>query len=78
MGLIQGALEEAGIATTGVSVCRELTEKVRPPRALCVPFPFGFPLGVAGDAALQRRILLAALALLEAPGPPPVIEEFAA
>jgi len=35
------ALETAGIATTSISMVREHTEKVKPPRALFVPFPFG-------------------------------------
>jgi len=77
VGLIQGALEAAGIATVGVSVCREITEKVAPPRTLLAPFPFGYPLGRPRDAALQRSVILAALSLLEAPGPPPVMVELA-
>ena len=49
---------------------REHTEKLKPPRALFVPFPFGHALGRAGDAALQHRVLGAALDLLaEASGP---------
>jgi len=35
------ALETAGIATTSISMVREHMEKVKPPRALFVPFPFG-------------------------------------
>ena len=76
VGLIQGALEEAGMATVGVSMARELTEKVRPPRTLEVPYPFGYPLGAPGDTPLQSAIIRQALALLHDPGPPPVIERF--
>ena len=76
VGLIQGALEEAGMATVGVSMTRELTEKVRPPRTLEVPYPFGYPLGAPGDAPLQSAIIRQALALLDDLGPPPVIERF--
>ena len=67
-------MERAGIATVALSVCEEITRKVGAPRALLLPFPFGLPLGRPGDAALQRRVLEAALALLERPGPPGIIE----
>lgn len=46
---------------------REHTVKVRPPRALFVPFPFGFALGKPNDPELQHRVLAATLALLEQP-----------
>lgn len=42
----------------------EVTEKVRPPRALAVPWPLGFPLGAPGAPALQRKVLGALLTLL--------------
>jgi hypothetical protein len=38
---------------------------VRPPRALVVPFRHGYPLGVPGDADLQRAVIEAALRMLE-------------
>jgi hypothetical protein len=69
------ALEAAGIATTSISMVREHTEKVKPPRALVVPFPFGHALGRPGDPDLQHRVLRAALGLLaEAAGP--VLRDF--
>ena len=46
---------------------REHTAAINPPRALWVPFILGRPFGVPGDGAFQRRVLLAALRLLEAP-----------
>lgn len=52
--------------TTGISLVRENTASLRPPRFLWVSFPLGRPLGVPGDATFQRRVLLAALRLLEA------------
>ncbi len=64
VGLIQRAIEYAGIATVSISLLREITEKIRPPRALFVPFPLGYPLGEANNPALQRRIIHAALTLL--------------
>ena len=42
----------------------DITRKVRPPRALAVPYSLGFPLGRPGDAQLQRGIIEALLALL--------------
>jgi hypothetical protein len=57
-------------------VCREITERVRPPRALFVDLPFGYPLGAANDAALETRIILAALALLAETVPPAIVRDF--
>ena len=78
VGLIAGELERRGIATTSVTMLREVTRKVRTPRALAVPYALGYPLGKPGDPALQTRILRAAFALLERPGAPPVLVEFTA
>lgn len=51
--------------TTSISLIREHTQKVKPPRALFVPFPFGHPLGEANDPELQTRVMRGAFALLE-------------
>lgn len=64
-GLIARALEESGISTVNISLLKEITEKVRPPRALEVPYGFGFPLGRANDIKLQHGILKSALDMLE-------------
>jgi hypothetical protein len=77
VGLVAGGLEARGIATVCVALVRSVAVAVRPPRALAVPFPFGRPLGRAGDAVGQRAIVARALALLEAPGPAPVLEDWA-
>ena len=58
-------LENAGLSTVSISLVREHTERIVPPRALWVPFEFGRPLGVPGDADFQRRVLVTALKLLE-------------
>jgi len=63
------------VATTQVSLVREHTEALAPPRALWVPFMLGRPFGVPHDAAFQRDVLLAALRLLERDGGP-VIEDY--
>lgn len=58
MGLIQRVLDEAGIPTISLTLLREITEQVKPSRALYLEHPFGHTLGDVGDTALQRRILL--------------------
>ncbi len=50
--------------TTGISLVRENTASMQPPRALWVSFPLGRPLGKPGDAAFQHRVIDAALKLL--------------
>ncbi len=68
-------IEAAGIATVSLSLVREHTEKIKPPRALYVPFPFGLAVGHPKDAAEQRRVLDAAFAMLDAPAGP-VLRDF--
>jgi hypothetical protein len=74
--LLAAEIERRGIATVCIVLLREVAEKVRPPRALAVPFPHGYPLGKPHDAELQRDVIRAALALLEREGPPPLIVDF--
>lgn len=74
--LIARALEEFGVSTVTISLLREITEKVRPPRALEVPYGFGFPLGRADDIDLQHKILKAAFDMLEDVEVPGEIREF--
>lgn len=57
MGLIQRAIEAAGIPTVSISILRDVTEKVKPPRALCLRWPFGHPLGEPGNVAQQFTVL---------------------
>ena len=75
MSAVAHYLEDAGIATTGISLVRENTHALRPPRFLWVPFPLGRPLGMPGDRSFQRRVILAALELLDAPSGP-VLEDY--
>jgi hypothetical protein len=69
-------LEEEGIATVSISLVREHTAVIRPPRALWVPFMLGRPLGAPNDAAFQRDVLTAALALFEERTGPVVLRDF--
>ena len=68
-------LEEEGIPTTQISLVREHTAALAPPRALWVPFMLGRPFGVPNDPAFQRKVLHAALQLLERDSGP-VLEDF--
>ena len=69
-------LEEAGIASVAIALIRPQAERTRPPRALWVPFELGRPIGPPGDAAFQRRVILAALGLLNAPKTDSLIVDF--
>ncbi len=75
VGLIQAAIERNGITTVSISLLHEVTDVLRPPRALFVPYKLGFPLGEPNNSALQHRIIAAALALL-ARNDVPLIEDF--
>ena len=57
-------MEEQGITTVSVVMNRDVTENVKPPRALFVRFPYGAPLGPAGDAVTQKAVIREALDLL--------------
>jgi D-proline reductase (dithiol) PrdB len=48
-----------------VTVLREITKQVDPPRALFVDHPLGHTLGQPGDAETQRAVIERALAMLE-------------
>jgi hypothetical protein len=61
VGLIQYAIEKAGISTISISHLADLTEKVRVPRALHLRFPLGRSFGKAGENDIQRSILLDAI-----------------
>lgn len=75
VGLIQRAIEAEGIPTVGISILREVTEKVRPPRSVFLRYPFGHPLGEAFNVRQQRAILLDALRALETVTEPGTIVE---
>jgi hypothetical protein len=77
VGLIQAAIERAGITTVSISLLHEVTDVLRPPRALFVPYKLGFQLGEPNNPALQLRIIAEALSLLSRDDVP-VIEDFQA
>jgi hypothetical protein len=65
VSLVAAELERQGISTVVIQLLRIIAEKVRPPRALWVPFRHGYPLDTPGDAVKQRAVIEAALALFE-------------
>ncbi|MGD8668237.1 MAG: hypothetical protein PVG59_01060 [Desulfobacterales bacterium] len=58
-------LERNGISTVTIQLLRIAAEKVRPPRALVVPFRHGYPLDTPDDPAKQHAVIEAALKMLE-------------
>jgi len=69
-------VERRGIATAAIALVHSVAERLRAPRLLSVPFPFGRPLGGPHDADGQRRVLRALLQLLDSPGPGPVLRAY--
>ena len=62
--MIQREIERVGIATIGISIVREYSEKVKPPRTVFLRWPFGHPLGEVGNQQQQRAVVLEALKAL--------------
>ena len=58
---MQRAIERSGIPTVSVTVARDVTEHIKSPRAVFVPFMMGHHFGVPFHCELQRRIVLDAL-----------------
>ena len=76
MSALAHYLEEEGIATTAISLIRRQTENTKPSRALWVPFELGRPFGPPNDPAFQKRVMLAALQMLERDDGPVIIQDF--
>ena len=75
MGALGHYLEREGVPTARLSLIREQTAAIRPPRALWVPFLLGRPFGAPNDPDFQRGVLRALLSLFDrASGP--VLEDF--
>jgi hypothetical protein len=55
---------------------RENTERMQLPRFLWVPFELGRPFGAPNEPDFQRRVLRAALALLERDDGPVILDDF--
>ena len=76
MGAASHYLESEGIATTGISLVRVNTERMELSRFLWVPFEIGRPFGAPHEPDFQRRVLRAALGLLEQRDGPVILEDF--
>jgi hypothetical protein len=74
VGLIQRAVEAAGIPTVGITLNRTVTARVRPPRAVFLRYPFGHPMGEACEVARQAAILEDLLRTLETARPGAIVE----
>lgn len=68
-------IEEEGLPTTLISLVREHSEKMRPPRALWVPFDLGRPFGAPNEDVFQKDVLKNVLSLLEY-NDGPVLEDY--
>jgi hypothetical protein len=76
VGLFAAELERRRISTVAIQLLREVALKVRPPRALFVPFPHGYPLDSPDRPKRQRAVIEAALSMLEDPAlrPPALVD----
>jgi hypothetical protein len=72
--VLSRALEQAGLVTVGITLVREHSAKVKPPRALWVPYPYGRPLGEPDNPELQHRVIRAALDLYAAEHGPVLVD----
>ena len=70
MSVLARVFEEAGLTTVAFALVREHAERVQPPRALWVPFYFGYTMGKPDDPDFQHQVLSAALATLDAEAGP--------
>jgi hypothetical protein len=75
VGLVQHAIELAGIATVSVSVRPEVTVFMKVPRAAYLRFPTGAPMGQPHKPEQALTLLEAVLeVLIEAPEPEWVVQ----
>ena len=75
--MLARSIEEVGIPTVAIVFIKEHAERVKPPRALWVPFPYGYALGEPNDHLQQTEVIMGSLALLVRDDVP-VLEEFPA
>jgi hypothetical protein len=77
VGLVAAEIERRGISTVAIQLLRRVAEKMKPPRALWVPFRHGYPLDAPDDPQRQTAVLEAALQVLEDQSlRPPVLVDF--
>ncbi|HET9225611.1 MAG TPA: hypothetical protein VFR31_03025, partial [Thermoanaerobaculia bacterium] len=76
VSLVAAELERQGISTVTLMLLRRVAEEIRPPRALAVPFPHGYPLDRPDDPDRQHAVIEAALRLLETGETPPILADY--
>lgn len=62
---MQRTIEKRGIPTVSLSVALYITEHIKPPRSVFLPFMMGHLFGVPFHESLQREIILTALSRIE-------------
>jgi hypothetical protein len=75
VGLIARVVEEAGIPTLTMTSALDITQAVKPPRAVFLNFPLGHQTGKPDDPELQRSIIRDALNAFESIDAPGTIVE---
>jgi hypothetical protein len=75
VGGLSHYIEAEGIATAGISLIREHTERIKPPRAPWVPFELGRPFGPPNHPEFQKDVLRSLLALFSREAGP-VLEDY--
>ncbi|MEZ5550662.1 MAG: hypothetical protein R3E82_07240 [Pseudomonadales bacterium] len=63
--MIAREIEARGIATICLSSAWSITRSVNPPRAVFLDFPLGHTAGKRDDPALQRKIMIDTLSMLD-------------
>jgi hypothetical protein len=72
--VIARVLEERGLSTVALSLVREHSVRIKPPRTVWVPFPFGISVGHRNDVREQRAVLDLAFSTLTAPDGPVLLD----
>ena len=63
---MQRSIEKRGIPTVSLSVSLDVTQHIKPPRAVFLPFMMGHHFGVPFHVELQKRIIREALGRINA------------
>ena len=74
VGLVQGAIERAGLPTVSLTLRPEITAHMNISRAAYVRFPLGNPMGEAHQPRQHSLVLDQLLTLLESSTEPTLVE----
>jgi hypothetical protein len=75
VGLIQRTIEASGIATISISLSKDISQKVLPPRAVYTGLPLGHPIAFPGEIFRQKQILRLLLKYLKKMNSPGIIAD---